>query len=373
MNRIAIFVFYDPCGIVDYYVEVLLEKMLECVQKLVIVVNGFVDVPSYEILKKYTEYVYFRGNFGYDGGAYKDALLYYLKDEQWEQWDELVLFNDTFYGPFENWKKVFDAMEKEKVDFWGLSKNLGSNGQKIWHGKELEAHVQGYFIVCRRKMVLSEIFSTFWKQLKYPTSYEDAVEKFEMSFSSIFHRNGFVSKVYTDVSNPNFNIEYCENVYLDRPYELICNADFPIIKRKVLEISFFSRGLKAFEYVRNHTSYDSRLITKHMERLSKVRNQKPFSPALLQEFYDKYDKIYIYGHGKYAEHIAAYFKFKKWKFEKYIVTRKEENELDTISFQELDLKGNEGIILALGKKALEEVYPMLKGKVEEDNLFVPQL
>ena len=372
LKRIAIFVFYDPCGIVDSYVEVLLEKMLECVQKLVIVVNGFIDVPSYEILKKYTEYVYIRGNLGYDGGAYKDAILYYLKDEPWEQWDELVLFNDTFYGPFENWKKVFDLMEKEEVDFWGLSKHLGSNGQKIWHGKALEAHIQGYFVVCRRQLVLSEIFFRFWNQLEYPISYEEAVEKFEISFSSVLHRDGFVSKAYTDVSNPDFKIEYCENVYTNKPYELICKADFPIIKRRVLDIEFFSRGIEAIEYVKKNTNYDSGLITKHMERLSKVQSKKSFSPVLLQEFYDGHEKIYIYGHGEYAKSVTLYFDYKGWKFEKYIVTRKKENEPDIISFHELNLKGNEGIILALGKKALEEVYPMLKNEVNKANLFVPQ-
>lgn len=56
-----------------------------------------------------------RENAGYDAGAYKFAIFKYLKIEEIRQYEELILCNDTFIGPFVPLKDIFDTMAKESV------------------------------------------------------------------------------------------------------------------------------------------------------------------------------------------------------------------------------------------------------------------
>lgn len=124
MARRGIFVFYDANGIVDEYVEVLLKSMEEILTNLLIVINGEIKLDSLLKLGKYADRIFFRENKGYDGGAYKDVFLNFAKDDKWESWDEVILFNDTFYGPLFSWSEIFDKMSKVDVDFWGLSRQV---------------------------------------------------------------------------------------------------------------------------------------------------------------------------------------------------------------------------------------------------------
>lgn len=117
MNRIGIFCFYDKEGIVDEYVEFLLKELCRCLSSLVIIINGNVSVKGRLILEKYTDEIYIRDNKGFDGGAYKDVLINMLGWSRIQKYDELVLCNDTFYGPFVSFESIFNDMESTRADF----------------------------------------------------------------------------------------------------------------------------------------------------------------------------------------------------------------------------------------------------------------
>lgn len=51
MNRLGIFCFYNDEGIVESYVEYLLESMKKIVTQIIIVINGNITQSSQEILK----------------------------------------------------------------------------------------------------------------------------------------------------------------------------------------------------------------------------------------------------------------------------------------------------------------------------------
>ena len=99
MKRLGVFVFYDASGIVDPYVEYLLESMKNIIQKLIIIINGEIKDEEYNKLKKYSQDIFIRKNYGYDAGAYKDVFMQFLTRKEQIKWDEIILFNDTFYGP----------------------------------------------------------------------------------------------------------------------------------------------------------------------------------------------------------------------------------------------------------------------------------
>lgn len=367
-KRIGIFVLYDEKGIVDDYVEVLLKGMQTVLQELIIVVNGFITDVGFQRLRKITHKIYIRENIGYDGGAYKDVFIDFLPEEELEQWDEVVMFNDTFYGSFFPWSETFERMEKELVDYWGLSRF--PKGNYFTTGKEIPEHIQGYFLVCRRSLFLSEAWRKFWIRLEYPKTYQEAIENFEIYFTQYFSGKGYRNKVLTD--DEGGCIGCGENPTMWCFNDLICNYRFPIIKRKVFCMVHLDAVKNTIDYIRENTDYNINLITKHLRRLYKenrIQPLMPFEPEKLYLFYRKYKRIYIYGHGVYGKGIARYFEYKNWKYDGFIVSENKENNENLLIYQEMKFDTEDGVILALGKSAFQEVYPIVKKDLDEKQIY----
>lgn len=367
-SRLGIFVFYDVNTVVNDYVIFLLNSITEVVNELIIVVNKGNGLGTLKELSNFTSYLYVRENTGYDGGAYKDVFLKFHTDENWERWDEIVLFNDTFYGPFFSWKYIFDKFSKEKVDFWGLSKWVKGDSRDL--GCEIDEHVQGYFIVIRKSLILSSHFFEFWNNLQYPYTYRDAVIDFEANFSGFFTKKGYQYKTWLDLMDGNSLLHEGEVVYLKYANQLICDLHFPIVKRKVFSITNFIKIDKIIKYIEKNYCYDINLIWDHLKYLDKNQPFKPFSINKMEDFYNSHKKIYIYGYGKWGHEIEKYFEYKKWKVEKFVVSEKTDRE-NIISFSELMLDKMDGLILALGYKAFEEVYPMVVSRYNNQQLLIP--
>ena len=371
-NKIAIFCFYDKDGIVDAYVEYLLDQLSLCVKKLVVVVNGSIKTEALPLLSKHTENIFIRENKGYDGGAYRDTILEYLKDEDWNLWDELVLLNDTFYGPLYPWEKVFTKMEEVDADFWGLSRCLGIDRYTKKGRVCLPEHIQAFFIVCKKAMLTSTAFLEFWEDLEYPRNYDEAIEWFEVGFSKFFMKKGFRCKSYLEEVNPNLQLEHNEVLFLEKPGYLVKELGFPVVKKKAMALYCFNEAKDAYIYVKSNTEYDSSLILQNLKRLDKANQIKPFSPLLLEEFYKMHDKIYIYGRGNWSKGITEFFEYKGWKFEKYIVTENTCGFLDTINYRDVKFGNADGVILALGEENLNQVYKVVINDLSESQMFVPK-
>ena len=370
MNRLGIFVFFDAMGIADRYIQILLDGIMPQLKELVIVINGNIDSSSKQCLQKYSNRIFYRENVGYDAGAYKDVFLYFLKSEDWGKWDEIVLFNDSFYAPIHSWKIVFDKMQSIDLDFWGLSKHPGRDNLQLTN-TEILPHIQSYFLVCRRNLVLSSDFENFWRTLDYPNSYFEAVENFEIRFSTYLSEKGFTGKAYTDVCEKPMFFEKGTNPHSEKPYELLKEIHFPVLKRKALSICYFSQMTKALEYIKNYTSYDTELIFEHMKRLMKEDRLTLFNPNKLEKFVLNHERIYIYGYGLWGKNIGEYFKYKGWRYEGFIVTELNGENQNIYKYNNMKFCITDGIILALGRTAFSEVYPVVKQDLMESQLFIP--
>lgn len=371
MNRIGVFVFYDERGFVDDYVCYLLNSIQEIVKRLIIITNGIVKNFGYEKLKQYSDTIFVRENYGYDAGAYKDLFTNFLSDEKWEKWDEIILFNDTFYGPVYSWKEVFKKMAKEEVDFWGLSRHPGGGG-RLMNGRVLPQHIQSYFLVCKRSLFLSSCWRRFWNALEYPKTYHEAVEKFEIYFSEYFTEKGYQSKALSD--RKNIDIAYGRDPCICCFYSLIKDGMFPIIKKKAVCLENLSKMKMIVDYIKKCSGYNIELIGLNMRRLFKDKRVNPLAPfnlAFLDQFYNQYQRVFIYGHGNYGKGIAEYFRYKGWKLDGFVVTCNAEKDPDVLVYKDIRFGSEDGIILALGEKAFYEVYPMVIKDLNTEQLCCP--
>ncbi len=372
MTRFGIFVFYDASGEVDGYVEALLESMGWLLNELIVIVNGKVGEKGLCKLYQYTGRIYVRENYGYDAGAYKDAFTYYLTEEELEGADEVILLNDSFYGPLYPWETVFEKMESEGADFWGLSRYPGGK-LPDYGNEEIPAHIQGYFLACKKEMFRSPFWKEFWERLEYPATYWDAVRKYEIYFSEYFEGKGFRSKAWTD--SCGVEIGYGENPYLTRASQLIKGAGFPVLKRKAVSLPRLDGISDAIKYIEGQSGYDVGLIQSHLYRLcaeGRMNPVAPFDPVRLEQFYMAHKRVFLYGHGDYGRGLARYFGYRGWDMAGFLVTENEGEEQGVLIYGRVELEEGDGVVLALGEKALGEVYPMIRQQLTEGQLYCPE-
>lgn len=279
MKRLGIFVFYDKEGVVDRYVEYLLTDMMENLSELVVVCNGILSDEGHQKLKKFTHRIFIRENIGFDAMAYKMALGTYCAWDEIRGYDEVVLFNDTFFGPLYPFRIMFSEMSSRQLDFWGItySKEMsfirGNNSIR----KVFPTHVQYYFVVISKNLSCSSYFQEYWDTFDSTNmTFSDVIVHNEMKFTQYFSDLGFKWGAYVDSSSyESENPEENFNHYGSIAYELIKDFHCPIMKRK----NFITKELsvrtgnaaedsaKALSFIDHSTDYDVELIWENILRV----------------------------------------------------------------------------------------------------------
>ena len=371
MKRLGIYVFYEANGVVDDGVEYLLEAMKHLFHKMIFVVNGAINEEGIEKIQAYTSCIMQRENYGYDAGAYKDVFSRWVTSEERCSYDEIVLMNNSFYGPLFNIDDTWAQMDAVKADFWGMTRHL----EGIWEKKtQFPQHIQAYFLVIRKRMLESDWFTAFWENIKYPDIFERAVFDFEIQFTTYFEEHGFEGRAVTDVTEWGVTLAQNENPYMLYSNELIRNAKMPFLKKKCLYIENpgYINTIEALEYIEKTKLYDVERIWKNIFRECLAGTYGSIlNYYRLEQFYAQHDRIYIYGAGQYGKALERYFQYRKWKQEAFVVTSKvSESTEKVISYSELKLSSKDGIILALGRANTKEVYNNIKVGVPKEQIFI---
>lgn len=192
MKRIAVFTFYDKENIVDEYVYFLLKEIKKVVSYLVVVCNCKISVCDNRRMSDFADEVYERENRGFDAGAVKDAILHYIGIEKLKEYEELLIVNDTVYGPLYPLQEVFERMEKEDTDFWGLTQVEATD----YH----PSYLQSYFLAVREKMLHSIDFMNYWKEMQYYEGFREVLHFYEQCFTTFFEGKGYRRISYVDTS-----------------------------------------------------------------------------------------------------------------------------------------------------------------------------
>ncbi len=230
----GIFFFYDQDGIVDDYIIFYLQNMLPHFSEILVVCNGKLTSEGrerFDRLKKIKVLV--RSNIGFDVWAYKTGLEFYGWDKLINKFDELIMFNFTIMGPVTSVKQMFDEMNQEDIDFWGLTVHNGANFDPwgLMEDGKIPVHIQSHFIAVRKKMLSSYEFQRYWEDMPMINRYEEAVGLHEAIFTKRFEEYGFRWKVYTNTEDlldetfyPMFNM----------PVELIRDRKCPFFQAKIV-------------------------------------------------------------------------------------------------------------------------------------------
>lgn len=317
-ERLGIFIFYDRDGIVDDYVTFLLNDLTTTVNELIIVSNSKLSPFEKAKLSKFTDKIKIRENVGLDAGAFKD--IYDEYKEYIKSFDEVILLNDTFFGPFIPFKTIIKDMAKKDIDFWGLSACYDSpDGFGYLPDKMIHNHIQTFFIVFRNNVLNSEAFNTYWENynIKKMKSFDNVVTKHEIVFTHYLEEAGFKWDIYTDLSKYKSS-ELTENfnTYAYASYDLIKNYHCPFLKKKNFsfpksDVLYLSDGedlKKTFNYLKENNIYDTEMIWKYIIRICKT-----------EDIYFNLNLNYIIEEDKENKNYAIVLKLEEEKYIEYYV------------------------------------------------------
>lgn len=268
MKRFSIYCFYDRDGIVGEYVCHYLRALKKVSDYIYVVVNGSITAGGRQKLLSVADRVDQRENYGLDAYAYRHALQECR--DQLKEYDELILSNNSFYGPVYPLEDVFSTMNTADTaassDFWGIT--IHPQLQMVINKKQkldyVNEHVQSYFIVFRKKVFQSRVFEQFFQNLPEIDNFLDAVVLFELELTRVLTEEGRFS--YKSYVNPaDFPDGNCTISY---PWDLYLDGKSPFIKRKVFfekyhEIISKNRGNQSrrlLDELKNSGSYPVELI-----------------------------------------------------------------------------------------------------------------
>ena len=318
MKRLGIYLVYDKQNIVDAYIGYMLKELQTCVDYLVVICNMTEIVRGANILEAHADEVFYRENIGLDAGGFKDALTKFVGWDKILEFDEVVLVNDSLFGPFCSMKCIFNEMDKRTVDFWGLA---GHGEYKNDGSEPFPEHIQSFFIVIRSAMLHSRIFQNYWEEMPYYVSYQNVVWEHEMQFTSYFSKMGYKYDFYADVeinNSKNLANNYCQ--YRLISYEMIEKRHFPFLKKQQMAEERFDEQTQegvyqALEYIDKETDYDVDLIWSNIIRtlnMADLQRNLHLQYMVSDSIYEKCDKkiavIVNISHWGSAEYVWDYLK-----------------------------------------------------------------
>lgn len=280
IQRLAVYFFYDPDGIVDKFAFYMLNDLKKNVSDLLIVCNGKLTPEGREEFEKLTPNILVRENKGFDVWGYKEGMDLWGWDKL-RKLDELILMNSTIMGPLYPLSVMFNEMNTRDVDFWGITTHSRINFDpfgKIKYGY-IPTHLQSHFIAIRKHMLQSMEFKHYWDHIPQILTYEDSISLHEVIFTKDFSDKGFTWASYVDTANME---KFAANPITLDPLELVKNRKCPIFKRR----SFFhnyneflhmgnGESTKAlFEYLQNHSDYDVEMIWENILRTQHMADIK---------------------------------------------------------------------------------------------------
>ncbi len=190
MNRAIIYFLYHPQGDLPDYVIYKLNRLRPHASYIRVVVNGNLSDENVGKLEEIVDAVQLRPNVGLDVGAYKDAMLDFGFDNL-QEFDELILMNYTWYGPIGSFTEVFESMDRQDVDFWGMTEHGAVRPNPITHKGSMRAHLQSHWIAVRKSMLTSIEWRRYWNRMPEIKDYSDSILKHESRFTGYFSDRGF--------------------------------------------------------------------------------------------------------------------------------------------------------------------------------------
>lgn len=259
MKILTIFAGYDKDNIIDDYVLFYLRE-LKKISDIIYIADCEMSQAELNKISSYTIKAIGERHGEYDFGSYKRGYIYAKENNILENYDYLILCNDSVYGPFFSLENLFNKIKDYK--FGGLYK---SRDVKI----ASHYYIGSFFIVLKKEIFLSEIFINFLNSVKKEEDKIGVVKNYEFGLSKLMLDNGI------DIAGLFIDNEVSNRPYFE-PLELL-NEGFPFIKKHILEkkvtVPLNIDELKLI-ISKIKITYDIKMIVNNLNRTADVKQIK---------------------------------------------------------------------------------------------------
>lgn len=199
-RRIVFYLLHDSRGDVDDYIVYKLRELRPFAEHIFVVVNGSLTDEGRSRLEPVADTIWVRENVGFDVWGYKTALARFGA-EKLAEYDELILMNYTWFGPVRSFAPLFERMDAQPLDFWGLTDYGEETPNPYTRTGILHRHIQSHWIAVRKTMFTSEAWREYWDTMPMITTYTESILTHESRFTHHFEQLGFVSGVAYSVDD----------------------------------------------------------------------------------------------------------------------------------------------------------------------------
>ena len=219
---VCLFSSYSFAGVVEEYVYYYLQELKNAGFAIVFISTSNLEESCVSRLSQYSFLIIERDNRCPDFGSWKAGLS--MLD--WGKGlNSVLLANDSVFGPFFNIGDIISSM-KDRFDVWGMTES-----------KEVDLHIQSYFIYFNKAAVSSSIFGNFWQQVDLMATKDEVIHRYEIGLSALFRNNHFKLGAYAgidDLTHNTYREHRITNPTLVFWKALIQNHRFPFLKRELL-------------------------------------------------------------------------------------------------------------------------------------------
>lgn len=359
MNRLLLYVHYNKFNKLSEHVVYQLDKLRPLFSHILFISNSKLNQSDQAILdnKRLVDEIIQRENVGYDFAAWKDAML--AKGfENLSSFDSLTLMNDTCFGPLWDLKPIFEDFDSDQtVHFLGMTNHRET--------KRVKEHLQSYFIMFKREVIVSTVFKRFWNDIRSYNDVQEVIDKFETNLTTTLTQADFNYKVVFDTTNASVEHMALPDFSFYNPSEII-ERRVPFLKVKAIDGNQHNAS-----YILSHlgeiSDYPIDMIKRHMSMMFLPTDKylmKDKYIALRDEVSKTNKKIAIHLHTFYTDLLPEFltcFKAYTFSFDLYLTT----DSMDKLQIINEILKEyqQEATVKVTGNRG-RDVLPMLKLKNE---------
>ncbi|AXQ96301.1 glycosyltransferase (plasmid) [Cereibacter azotoformans] len=222
-RRVAVFASYTGDGILPPQVVPYLEGLRHLTEAIVVVCDNDLQSGEAAKLSGLAAHVITGRHGEYDFGSYKRGVAWLEKAGMLTKADDLILCNDSCYGPIGSFAPMFAEMEAKGLDFWGATDS-----------REIDYHLQSYFVVLTRRVFSSETFRKFISSVEKQPNVQEVIKKYEIGMTQTLVKAGFSSgaMVANTLAGVHEKDPTSRNLTLFPLYTL--NRGLPLLKVKAL-------------------------------------------------------------------------------------------------------------------------------------------
>ncbi|WP_285119774.1 rhamnan synthesis F family protein [Lactococcus petauri] len=327
MKRLLLYVHYNKYNQISDHVLYQLRQMKPLFEKVVFISNSYLSVEGQAKLTGLIDDFIQRENKGFDFGAWRDGMKY-IGFEQLKEYDSVTIMNDTCFGPLYDMVPYYAEYEAREVDIWGITNHRAYQESKN-HG--FAEHIQSYYKVFSHKVISSEVFQNFWKNIEDFENVQDVIDHYEIRSTTVFIEAGFKYETILDTRE----LDDSRLLHPDFSYyapDVILQEKVPFIKVKAFQ-SPESSGIAKYmlDYVEEYTDFPKQLIVDHLSAVDYPDANYLLAEKYLNEVKNEAitKKIAVHLHVFYTELLEEFldaFGHFHFDYDLYLTTNTDEKE-----------------------------------------------